>query len=352
MCKSKFKIVILLIMLAVFTTGCISFNTGSKAPVIVDSGVFKSTSKGEIWQHAVLIPTISGQPGSIAGFATAAMAMDPSDSQAIYFGSVGNGLFYSYDGAQSWLPAHSLGPGIIKAIAVDPDSKCIIYTAINNAVFKTTDCNRSWQRVYFDNDLTVTVNTIAIDHFNSEFVYIGTSRGEVIKSFDRGVSWQTLYRMANSIEKIVISPHDSRIIFTATANKGIHRSIDGGSSWLDLSENLIEFLGNTTYRDMVVAEAEPGLLYLATSYGLIRSEDNGDNWSKIELITPEQGAIINAIAVNPKNAAEIYYITNTTFYRSADSGKTWGTIKLPTSKTGWRILIDYENPSIIYLGVK
>jgi len=349
--KSKFKILILLIMLSMLTTGCVSLKTNKKAAV-VDGGIFKTVNKGATWQHTVLIPTTKGGPGSIGNFSVNSMKMDPSDNKAIYFGSQGNGLFYTYDGAQSWQPAISLGAGIIKDVAVDPDSRCVIYVAIANAVHKSTDCNRSWSRVYYDSDLKVSINAIAIDHYNSEHIYIGSSRGEIIKSYDRGVSWQTLHRFANNIERIIIDPHDSRDIFVATSEKGVYRSNNNGANWADLSENLAEFKGSQNFRDLVIADAEPGLLFLATNYGLIRSEDGGDNWTKIELIPPQQKATINAIAVNPKDAKEIYYVTNTTFYRSLDGGENWSTIKLPTSRAGWKLLIDPEETNVIYMGVR
>jgi photosystem II stability/assembly factor-like uncharacterized protein len=174
----------------------------------------------------------------------------------------------------------------------------------------------------------------------------------VIKSSDRGESWKTLSRFKNNIKKIVISPHDSRIIFVATAQKGIHRSTDNGVSWTDLSENLKEFKDSKNLRDLVVSESQSGLIILATRYGLLKSINNGDSWSKIELITPEKKAIINTVVLNPKDAQEIYYVTNTTFYRSLDGGESWATKKLPTTRAGWKLLIDPEDPSIIYMGVK
>ncbi len=350
--KNKLLILAALIFIMIFTTGCISLTTSKQKQAVIDGGVFKTVNKGETWQHTVLIPTISGRPGSIANFSVNSMKMDPSDNKAIYFGSYGNGLFYTYDEAQTWQPAISLGAGIIKDIAIDANSKCIIYAAIKNAVYKSTDCNRTWSRVYYDHDLKVTINAIAIDHYSSEHIYIGSSRGEIIKSFDRGDSWQTLHRFTKNVERIIIDPHDSRNIFAATSKKSVYRSNNNGVDWIDLHDNLKEFRGGRNFKDLVISKAEPGLLFLATDYGLIRSDDGGDNWTEIKLIPPQQKATINAIAVNPQNASEIYYVTNTTFYRSIDGGENWSTIKLPTAKAGWKLLIDPENPDVIYMGVR
>jgi len=349
--KNNLIIVALLTLLICATTGCtISFRT--KGGGGYDGGVYKTTNKGNSWQQRSLIPTISGQPRSIGGINVSSLAMDPSDNKAIYFGSQDNGLFYTYDGANNWRVATELGRITIKAVAVDPKSKCIIYVASANKVYKSTDCNRTWSQVYYDNDIEVTVNTIAIDHYNSANVYIGTSRGEIIKSSDRAGSWQTIGRFEDDVEKIVISPHDSRVIFVATTKKGIYRSTNSGASWLDLGENLKEFDNSKDFKDIVLPQSEMGMVLLATRYGLLKSNDNGETWSRIKLITPEKKATINAIAVNPKDAREIYYVTNTTFYRSLDGGENWTTKKLPTTRAGWKLLIDPEDPSVIYMGVR
>jgi photosystem II stability/assembly factor-like uncharacterized protein len=112
-----------------------------------------------------------------------------------------------------------------------------------------------------------------------------------------------------------------------------------------------DFSDRSEYRDLLVSSAQEGLVLLATNYGLLRSTDHGESWERLELITPEEDAKINSVAVNPQNQSEIYYVTNTTFYGSTDRGVNWSTRKLPSSRRGAKLLIDFENPNIIYLGV-
>lgn len=347
----KYRIILPIILLSLVLSGC-SISVKTKDGGGNDKGVFRSANRGDGWTQKVLIPTTSGSPRNIGGINVAALAMDPGDNKAVYLGSYDNGLFYSYDKAENWQIAASLGKITVNAVAVDPSSKCIIYAASGNKVFKSTDCNRTWTQVYYDNDLTVSVNAIAIDTYAPANVYIGTARGEVIKSLDRGASWQTIARLEDDIVKIVISPHDTKIIFTATARKSIFRSTDGGLNWISIKEKLKEFKDGERFRDLSASPSDAGLIILATYYGLLKSADNGDNWSKIELITPEKEAVINTVAIGPKNAKEIYYATNTTFYRSLDGGENWTTKKLPTSNSGWKLLIDPQDPSIIYMGVR
>ncbi len=353
MLKSKlFLSAALLLIIAATVSGCVTIKTEGETGGGTDGGIFKTANRGDSWQQKALIPTTSGRPSSIAGFSAVCLSMDPSDNKAIYYGSHANGLFYSYDGAESWQVAKTLGQVTVNDAVVDPSSKCVIYASAANRIYKSTDCARAWPQVYYDNDLTVTIDAIAVDHYDSKNIYAGTSRGEIIKSSDQGGSWQTINRLNNNVKKIMISPFDSRIIFAATAKKGIHRSLDSGYNWTDLSANLKEFKDSMKYRDLVISKSEEGLLFLANSYGLLKSSDYGDTWANITLITPEKEAIINAIAVSPKDSKEIYYTTNTTFYRSDDGGETWTTKKLPTSWAGAKLLIDPEETDIIYMGVK
>ena len=348
----KILFIIILIILPLATTGCVQVKNAKDAGSI-NGGVFKSTDKGLTWKQKALIPTLSGKPANFAGANAASMAIDPQDNQAIYFGSVGNGLLYTYDGGNTWQKAKDLANMTIRAIAVAPDSKCTIYAAVSNKVYKSTDCSRSWSQIYFDNNLTATVDALAIDNFNPAKIYIAVSRGDIIRSSDRGESWQTIYRAKNKIIKIAIDPSDSRNIYALSEKKGIFRSRDGGETWKDLNKVLKEFKFKLKAKDLVFAfDGKTKIIYLAVSYGLLASKDNGETWKKIELIPPEKNAQINAIAVNPKNSQEIYYVTNTSFYRSEDGGQNWTPSKLPTSRAGRALLIDPERPQIIYMGVR
>ncbi|PIR13652.1 hypothetical protein COV49_01420, partial [Candidatus Falkowbacteria bacterium CG11_big_fil_rev_8_21_14_0_20_39_10] len=310
----KFKIYIFLTFLLFFTTACsVSFKSGETGN---DGGVYASANQGKLWKQMALIPTVTGSAKSIASLDNYSLAMDPSDDEAIYFGSLDNGLFYSYDRAKEWRVAEGLERKTVTAVAVDPDAKCIIYAAMENKIYKSTDCNRAWEQAYFDNNVETKIYSIAIDYYDSRNVYIATSRGEVIKSPDRGTSWQTVGRFDDEVKKIVISPNDSRVLFVGTDKKSVWRSLDGGVNWVSLEENLKTFKDSKKFRDLAMSQAEPGVIFLATDYGLLKSSDQGNTWSQIELITPEKKAVINSIAVSPKNAKEIYYVTNTTFYSS------------------------------------
>lgn len=349
--KKLFLLTTLLFVLFA-TTGCITVKTtNQQAAANSVGGVFMSADKGTTWKSKSLIPTVTGQAKTFSGLDVAAMAMDPGDNKAVYFGSVGNGMYYTYNSGETWQVASGLGNSTVRAIAIDPKAKCNIFIAVANKIFNSQDCSRAFTQIYFD-DPTVIVDALAIDHYDSSIIYAGISRGDLIKSEDAGSNWKTIYRVKEKIKKIVVNPNDSRIIGIATEKKGVYISRDNGENWTDFSKTLSAQKLGTNIKDIEFVKSEPDTIFLATADGMMRSKDKGETWDKIELIPPEKDAKINEIAVNQSNAEEIYYITNTTFYRSLDGGKNWKPFKLPTDRAGAKILLDPTNPNLIYLGVK
>lgn len=334
--------------------GCsISVNRNAGQPGSADvGGVFRSGNRGESWQAANLIPTNTGRPSSISSLDVNMLSIDPGDHNALYFASVGNGLMFTYDGGKNWQVANSLGRIDVRAAAVDYYNKCVIFAASANRLVRSSDCGRNWSQSYYDNEPKVVITSLLTDHHNNGFVYLGTSRGDVLRSGDSGNSWQTVQRFDDVIKKIVMSPRDSRVMFAATDKRGLFRTIDGGANWENLSKSLDEFKIGNQFRDLVISLEDQPVTYLATDYGLFKSIDYGNNWTMISLLTPSEKTIINTLAINPKNSQEIYYATDTTFCRSLDGGVNWSAKKLPTARAGWSLVVDPQQPEIIYLAVK
>lgn len=366
MTRNSFKLILALVGLTFFTSAC-TISTTSTNPQAADSSIFASGDRGDNWRIMAATPSASGKAGNISGLSVNLMTMDPSDSQAIYLASYDSGLYFTYNINEGWNEVKGLPKTTINDVKVDPKNKCVIYAAVTNRVYRSNDCTRTWTQTYFDNNTGVAVNTIAVDHYNSNNVYIGTSRGEIIKSIDGGVSWRTIQRLEEGVSRLIISPLDSRLIFVATSKNNIYSfnsntSTNAANSadleanflvenWLDLNNVLRDYNLGVSFKDIVV-NVKDGAMFIATEKVILRSPDNGITWENIKLIQPEKDAVINALAVNPQNSSEIYYVTNTTFFRSSDGGATWTTKKLPTKRSGRELLIDFKSPNVIYLGTK
>lgn len=339
--------------------GCVTF--GPPTAGGGDGGIFKSTDKGDSWAQKVAIPTTGGDTRSISGVSVSTILQDPSDPKALYIGTTEHGMFFTYDGGESWQQPVQLSRGRVPAVAVSPDNKCVVYAATANKVLKSVDCSRTWKVPYVDSRTDRQVTALVVDHFDPNVVWIGNDLGEVLRSTDGGASWQPVTALKSKIMRIVMRNDDSRKLYIATEKQGIWRTADGGATWVDLSKKGEEGSGVMGYSsdysasrefyDIALGISDPSVVVFASKYGLLRSDDGGDNWEEIPLLTPSGSTIIYSLAVDPKDTNNLYYGTSTTYYRSPNGGINWVPKNLPTSRAATVLLVDSSSSSVLYMGV-
>ena len=352
--------------IALVTSACsITTNNSTGGTVAAGSSFFWSANSGRNWQPMVGVPTTDGSVKTIANINVNSLVMDPEDSAAIYLASVDNGLYYTYDIQNGWTHVDSLPSATINAVQVDPKNKCVVYAAITNRLFRSADCTRTWTQVYFDNNPGVSVTAIAVDFAHTQNIYIGTSRGDIIKSIDSGGAWRTIHSLPEAIARLIISPLNNGLIFVATSQDKIYSFTSNSNTnaadsanidqnftidnWTDMNTVLQDYSLGNNFTDLILG-AKDGVIYLATSKIILRSPDNGITWQKIKLLQPTNDTTVNAIAINPKDSNDIYYVSNTVFFHSTDGGVTWMTQNLPAGRGGRALLIDFNNPNNLYLG--
>jgi len=368
MISKKISLFALLPLLALSLSAC-SLSTGSSATSAGPDlgGVFLSTDRGLNFKQQVAIPSVSGMPGSISSINVNALALDPSDSTAIYLATINQGLFYSYNITSGWNEATTFPKITVTNIAVNPDNKCDIYATFANRLYRSIDCTRTWKQIYLDADAEAVFTTFVIDFYNPDNLYLGTSNGDILKSIDGGTSWRVIKRLDFAIAKLVLSPRDSRQVYVADKNANLYTFLSNTNTnpntsanieanfavdnWTDLNKVLKDLAIGSNFRDLVIVPAD-GSIFLATDGVIVKSPDHGVTWQKLNLLPSEKDGIIRTMAVNPKDSKQIYYATNLTFFRSVDGGATWSNKKLPTSRGASVIMVDYKNPTNIYLGVK
>ncbi len=356
----KISLILLIISLSLVLSACLSFRRSGD--VGVSGGVFVSRDQGSTWKNMSFSPSASGEPISLTHLNVNEIVVDPSDYNALYMATYGRGLFSTYNLSQGWNKVEGLPTATISSVAVNPDSKCTIYAAVANKLYRSVDCARTWEQTYYDNNPEVLVNAVIVDHYNSNNIYIATSRGEVIKSIDRGNSWRTIHRFENGVSHLKMSPLDSRLLFVATGRNEFFKFNSPSSRSSNLEENfavsnmenyseVLENIRRTNIQEINICSKE-GVIILATEQKLLRSPDNGISWEDIDLIPSQKDAAIKAVAINPQNSQELYYVTDTSFYRSLDGGVSWNTKRLPTQRIGSSLLVSPADPNIVYLGVR
>ena len=281
---------------------------------------------------------------------------DPSDHLTLYLITKGNGLLFTTSGGDEWMVVKRQ-PGAFKAIndlAVDAQDPCTLYGAAENKVFKSITCGRDWREIYYhDIAPAERITSIAVDWYNPNILYAGTSGGSFLKSADAGTSWRQIGYIKDALlKKILIDPRDSRKVYFTSTSKGIFRTDDSGATWREpILEQLKRFPGGSNYHDLIFNTSSANSLILAAEYGLLKSNDSGDTWEAIDLLTNPKEVGINAVAVDQENGNGLYYTSNTNFYKSLDGGKNWVSKKLPSSRAGTALLVDLSNQNVLYLGL-
>ena len=189
-----------------------------------------------------------------------------------------------------------------------------------------------------------------IDPVRPNVVWAGTADGLLLKSQDYGETWKLVQEFGAIISAVLIDPRAPRQMFITTINKGIFSSSDGGATWIDETEGLKSFPRATniqsTHRDLAT-----NAIYLATGFGLLKSNDGGVSWNAVSVIFPDEVLPVTAVGVSPKNQREIYVAAGNIIYRTSNGGESWQVRQLNTDKKVKLFLVNPDNTSQIFAGL-
>jgi photosystem II stability/assembly factor-like uncharacterized protein len=342
---SKLKLFIIVLGLILLTTACaLPFASAPKE----EGGIFKSFDYGENWEHKN-IAVIADKKTNISDVSTKEIVFDFSDHSLVYLATRGQGLYLSENGGEEW--RQIFNTGFISSVALDNNSRGVIYIAVANKIYKSIDQGKTWRTIYLENRPAVQITQVAVDPKSSQRLLMATTAGEIYQSTDAGESWQSSFETKNNVRKILINRKNSKIIYAATLSAGIFKSEDGGIRWRNLKENYQQIdAGTLQYRFLTFDPGVSDGLFFASNSGIIRTVNGGETWQELKLLTPKNAATINTVALDSKNNLHIYYATNDTIYRTFDGGKTWLSAKAPTGRAVSFLTVDFDTPSIVYLG--
>jgi photosystem II stability/assembly factor-like uncharacterized protein len=226
----------------------------------------------------------------------------------------------------------------------------VSYLTLKNKIYKTENCGRDWEEMFFDPKTSKTFTHIAVDWFNSTIVYAGTSEGDIFKSTDAGLSWLVSKRADARVTDIEIDHQDSRTVYVGTFGDGVWKTMDGGNTWVRIRDQLKEFKDARRVKMLTVDLQHPERLYLVSKYGIIVSEDGGDTWTAIELTSEPNTVDIKGFGIDARDSEKWQYVTENTLVISSDGGKTWNSQRLPSTRDASVMLLDPEDGEVIYVG--
>ncbi len=333
-------------------------------------GIFKTTDGGLTWN-----PIFDDQLFLAIGDIT----LDPADPETVYVGTgdpniggyvqIGDGLYKSTDGGQTWTHLGLTAQRIISKVIIDPTNSDIIYAACmglpferneDRGLYKSSDGGQSWSQIlYLSDEAGITDFLINPDdpnilyaagwnriRNNMESVVTGAD-AKIHKSTDGGVTWTILEGglPQDTIGRIglAMSGTNSDVIFASyTGNDqqldNIYKSIDAGLTWTplidwettNLSENALGGFGWYFGQLRVNPESDDDLFILGVE--LWRSIDGGATWA---LATPQWWLYdVHADKHDLVFAhGNIYLGTDGGMYKSEDLSVSWTDIEnIPTTQ--------------------
>ncbi|MGH7620547.1 MAG: VPS10 domain-containing protein [Gemmatimonadaceae bacterium] len=168
--------------------------------------------------------------------------------------------------------------------------------------------------------------------------------------------------MGGRVDDIEVSLSDPNVIYVGYAVGGVFKSEDNGVSF----KPVFETYGSASIGDIAIHPTNPDIVYVGTGEpnnrqtssfgdGLYKSTDGGKTFAKIGLAETQTIARI----VIDKNNPEVVYVASPGHlfgpnpergvYKTTDGGKTWNKIKFIDDNTGFTdIAIDPSNSNIIY----
>ncbi|HTS02440.1 MAG TPA: sialidase, partial [Thermoanaerobaculia bacterium] len=280
-------------------------------------GVWKSLDGGTTFK-----PVFDRQPVQSIG----AIALDPSDPKVVWVGtgeswtrnsvSVGDGIWRSGDGGETWTHMGLPESERVNRILVSPKSSDVVYACVpgrlwsdspDRGLYKTTDGGKSWALVLKGGNLSTGCSGLAMDPRNPDRLFAGLwdfrRKGWTFRSGSDGP--------------------------TGPSGSGLFLTEDGGSTWKKLDAKSAPGLpeGPWGRLDVAIAPSSPDRVYAvieSVKSALYRSDDGGKTWARKD---DSQRMVwrpfyFSRLVVDPTNPDRVYK-PDLTLIASEDGGQSF-----------------------------
>lgn len=318
----------------------------------------------------------SGTPGTNAGWTLEGplningrincIAVHPQNNQIIYTGSASGGVFRSMDGGASYtsvfddfnylavgeITFNPKNPNIMYVGTGDPNISA--YPFIGNGVYKSIDGGNTWNYSGLGN--TFIISDISVHPKCPDTVYAASmglpfvrdnNRG-LYKSTDGGSTWTQILFISNQagVIELLMDPvcpdtlyaagwdrirNNTESLVTGTAAQ-IYRTTDGGQNWTVLTNGLPSgpmsrigmYFSGQNHNTLFASYVSP----LQELQGIYKSTNAGNSWTTVNTsgLPPDVlgsfGWYFGQIRVNPASDNDIF-VMGVDMWRTTDGGTSW-----------------------------
>ena len=351
-------------------------------------GVWKSEDGGTTFK-----PLFDKQPVQSIG----AVALDPTNKDVMWVGtgeawtrnsvSVGNGVYKSTDGGETWTNVGLPGTERIDRIIVHPKNGNIVYVcapgplwsdSADRGLYKTTDGGRTWSLVLKGTNLSTGCSSVAMDPANPEHLLAGTwdfrrkayeyrsggngpdqpSGSRFAESRDGGKTWTYLtgenrkglpsYPWGRLEIAYALSNPKRVYAFIENPRSALYVSDNGGLTWEERDRSQGMVWRPFYFARLVVDPKNPDRIF-KMGYSITASEDGGKSFSNA---AGGSHGDWHDIWINPTNTKHIVGGDDGGLWYTYDgANRWWKANNLPVSQF-YHVSTDEKDPYQVYGGLQ
>ena len=353
-------------------------------------GVWKSEDGGTRFR-----PVFDEQPVQSIG----ALALDPKNTKNVWVGtgepwtrnsvSLGDGIYKSTDGGETWNKAGLPNSERIAQIIVSPKNSDTVFAAVPGALwsdspdrglYKTTDGGKTWNLILKGSNLSTGASTIALDPTNPNIMFAGLwdfrrkgwtfrsggdgpnepSGSGLFRTTDGGATWKEITaENSKGFPKkpygrlaVAIAPSNPKRVyaFVESTDSALFVSDDGGKTWTQRDKSQWMTWRPFYFANLIVDPKNPDRVF-KTDGALILSEDGGKSFAMVGGFAGAHGDV-HAVWIDPTNPQTVISGDDGGIWYSYNGGsKWWKANNLPISQF-YRVSVDDADPYQVYGGLQ
>jgi photosystem II stability/assembly factor-like uncharacterized protein len=359
--------------------------------------LFLGTASGGVWRSRDAGTTFQPVFDKANVQSIGAVALDPKDPKTVWVGtgeswmrnsvSVGDGIYVSHDGGDSWTHMGLPTSEHIVRIIVSPEDSNTVYACVpgrlwsdsaDRGVYRTRDGGRTWEQILKGGNLSTGCSSLAMDPADPKRLYAGSwdfrrkgwtfrSGGEgpeapsasaLFVSDDAGTHWREL--TAENTKglpakpwgrvEVVVAPSQAKVVYTfiESTRSALFRSDDRAASFEERDRSSSMVWRPFYFAHLIVDPTNPERIY-KPDLRLIASEDGGKSFAMVSGGTHGDH---HDMWINPKNPKFVVTGDDGGLWISHDGANKWAKVdSLPVSQF-YHVTTDNQDPYQVYGGLQ
>jgi photosystem II stability/assembly factor-like uncharacterized protein len=359
--------------------------------------LFVGSASGGLWKSlddgTTFKPVFDKQPVQSIG----AIALDPNDPKTVWVGtgeswtrnsvSVGNGIYKSSDGGDTWTNMGLPNSERIVKIAVDPKNSNTVFACVpgklwsdsaDRGLYKTADGGKTWSLILKGKNLSTGCASLSMDAGNPQVLFASLwdfrrkgwtfrsggadatqpSGSGLFRSSDGGSTWSEVTPQGNKgfpakpygRIAVAMAPSNTKIVYALVESEhsALYRSDDGGATWDRRDDSQMMVWRPFYFGNLIVDPTNPERLF-KPDLALIQSLDGGHSFANVG-----GGAHgdFHDVWIDPKNPAHVIAGDDGGVWYSQDGGNQWWKgNNLPVSQF-YHVSVDDADPYRVYGGLQ